>query len=116
MAQESSGIVVYISSDEMGRGDAQLGRRLMATFLDTLSNFASAISHLVFVNAGVKLAVEGSPVLEQLQVLERGDITILCCGTCLNFFGIKDGLRAGTVSNMQAILETLTGAKKILSP
>jgi selenium metabolism protein YedF len=108
--------VVYIAAEGMGRGDDELGHTLMAAYLDTLSQFAREISHVIFVNAGVKLTVDGSPVLEELQQLERVGVAILACGTCLNHFGIKDRLRVGSVSNMYAILETLSGADKVMSP
>jgi selenium metabolism protein YedF len=108
--------VVYISSEGVGRGDEQLGSILMAAYLDTLSQFATQISHVIFVNAGVKLAVEDSPVLEQIQGLERVGVQISCCGTCLRHFGVQEKLKAGSVSNMYAILEVLSAAGKVMSP
>jgi selenium metabolism protein YedF len=109
-------IAVYVSSETMGRGDEELGSALMAAFLDTLSQFKGEISHAIFVNAGAKLAVEGSPVLEQLRLLEQTGVEVLVCGTCLNHFGIKDRLAVGSVSNMYAIIETLSKAGKIIRP
>jgi selenium metabolism protein YedF len=108
--------VLLVSSEGMGRGDDELGATLMAAFLDTLSHFQGEISHGLFVNAGAKLTVEGSPVLEQLRQLEELDVEMLTCGTCLNFFGIKDQLAVGTVSNMVAIVEALTKAERIIRP
>ncbi|MBW2454349.1 MAG: sulfurtransferase-like selenium metabolism protein YedF [Deltaproteobacteria bacterium] len=108
--------VVFLSSEGMGRGDETLGGTLMAAFLDTLSQFKGEISHVLFVNAGAKLAVEGSPVLAQLQQLEQIGVKLLVCGTCLNYFDIKDQLAVGTVSNMVAIVETLSRADRVISP
>jgi len=109
-------LAVYISSEGMGRGDEELGAILMAAFLDTLSHFKGQISHAIFVNAGAKLAVEGSPVLEQVRQLEQVGAEVLVCGTCLNHFGIKDKLAVGRVSNMYAIIETLSKAGRIIRP
>lgn len=109
-------MVVYVSSEGMGRGDDELGAVLMEAFLDTLSQFKGEISHAVFVNAGAKLAVEGSPVLEQVRQLEELDVQVLVCGTCLNHFGIKDKLAVGKVSNMYSIIETLSKAGRIIRP
>jgi selenium metabolism protein YedF len=109
-------LVVYVSSEGMGRGDDQLGAVLMAAFLDTLSQFKGEISHAVFVNAGARLAVEGSPVLEQVRQLEELGVEVLVCGTCLNHFDIKDKLAVGSVSNMYAIIETLSKAGRIIRP
>jgi selenium metabolism protein YedF len=108
--------VVYIGSDTMGRGDDDLGRKLMKVYLDTLSHFAREISHLIFVNSGVKLAVEGSPALDHLRDLADMGVEILSCGACLDHFGLKEKLAAGVVSNMYAILEVKLRAGRILSP
>jgi selenium metabolism protein YedF len=109
-------MVVYISSRGMGRGDDELGAVLMEAFLDTLSQFKGDLSHAIFINAGVKLAVQGSPVLQQLRQLEDLGVQLLVCGTCLNHFGIKEKLAVGSVSNMYAIIETLSKAGRIIRP
>jgi selenium metabolism protein YedF len=109
-------MVVYIASEGMGRGDEALGVELMSKFLDTLSHLKDRISHLIFVNAGAKLVVEGSPVLEQLQHLEGVGVELLACGTCLNHFGITDKVAVGSVSNMVAILDTLSEAGTVIRP
>ena len=109
-------LVVYISSEGMGSGDEALGGTLMAKFLDTLSLFKGQVSHLLFVNGGAKLTVAGSPVLPQLRQLEELGAKVWVCGTCLTHFGIQEQLAVGSVSNMVAILETLSGAGRILQP
>lgn len=109
-------MVIHVSSMGMGRGDEELGAVLMAAFLDTLSQFASEISHALFVNAGAKLAIEGSPVLEQIRALEQMGVTVLVCGTCLNHFQVKEKLAVGSVSNMFAIIETLAQAGRVIRP
>jgi selenium metabolism protein YedF len=108
--------VVYIGSESVGRGDDTLGATLMAAFLDTLSHFRDEISHVIFLNGGARLAVEGSPVLEQVRQLEQMGAQVLVCGTCLNYFGLKEKLAAGKVSNMYAIIETLSRAGRIIRP
>jgi selenium metabolism protein YedF len=108
--------VVYVTSEGMGRGDEELGATLMAAFLDTLSQFKGELSHAIFLNAGAKLAVEGSPVLEQIRQLEEVGVEVLVCGTCLDHFGIRDRLAVGSVSNMYAIIETLSRAGRIIRP
>ncbi len=115
-ATSAANLVVYVSSEAMGRGDDQLGAILMAAFLDTLSQFKGTISHAIFINSGAKLTVQGSPVLEQVRQLEELGVQILICGTCLNYFGIADQLAVGSVSNMYAIIETLAQAGRIIRP
>jgi len=113
---QKKNMAIYITSEFMGQGSDELGQILMSAYFETISHFATEISHIILVNSGVKLAVEGSEVLEQIQELEKMDIEILVCGTCLNFFKIKDQLRAGTVSNMYTILESMSKTDRILSP
>ena len=112
----TEGTAVYINSLSMGRGDDQLGEKLMGVYLDTLSNFARDITHLILVNSGVKLACRGSDSLEQLKNLEGTGIKILSCGTCINHFNLKEELAAGKISNMVEIQEVLLNSKKILTP
>ncbi len=100
----------------MGSGDDTLGEKLMGVYLDTLSNFANEVSHIILVNSGVKLACQGSGSIEQLQNLSGTGIKILSCGTCLDFFEIKDRLEAGSVSNMFDIIEAMKNSRMTLSP
>lgn len=115
-AGATAGTVVYVSSTGMGSGDEELGATLMAAFLDTLSQFRGRLSHAIFVNGGARLAVTGSPVLDQIRQLEELGVEVLVCGTCLNHFGIMDELAAGKVSNMYDIIETLSKAGSIMRP
>jgi selenium metabolism protein YedF len=109
-------LVVYVSSTGMGRGDEELGAILMSKFLDTLAQFKDELSHVILVNGGARLVAEGSPVLEQLRQLEQVGVEVLACGTCLDHFGIKDRIAVGSVSNMVAIIETLSRAGRTIKP
>ncbi|MDD5524859.1 MAG: DsrE family protein, partial [Smithella sp.] len=63
-----------------------------------------------------KLIVQGSEVLDDLKQLESEGVQLLVCGTCLNYFEIKDKIAAGTVSNMYDIVETMSRAGRLLVP
>jgi selenium metabolism protein YedF len=110
-----SPVVVAVSSDRMGRGDDQLGEVLLRNFLHTLGKVTSPPDTLIFFNSGVKLAVAGSPALEDLGRLEARGVRILLCGTCLGHFELKDKVAAGEISNMYAIAETMLGAAKVVN-
>lgn len=114
-ASASRSMVVCISSEALGRGDDELGRRLMDSYLDTLAQFAQRISHLIFINTGVRLVIEGSPVLDEIQDLEGMGVRVLSCGTCLNHFGIAERVKVGSISNMMEILEILSKAAKVIN-
>ncbi len=108
-------LVVAISQDRMGSGDPELGAVLIRSFLHTLNEIHPLPKIMIFFNTGVRLVVEGSPVLEDLQTLQRQGVQMLACGTCLGYFGLKEKLAVGEVSNMYTIAETLLGAGKVVT-
>ena len=109
-------IVFLIASDQVGRGNEELGKTLMRSFLHTLTETAPKPETVIFINSGVKLVIEGSPVLESLDKLEKAGVNLLVCGTCLNYFELRDKLKQGKVSNMYEIVEQMLGAEKVIAP
>jgi len=107
--------VVVIPSDTMGRGEPELGRILIKSFVYTLTQVEPLPQTIILFNTGVRLATQGSPVLSDLQVLAEKGVEILACGTCLDYFQLKDQLAVGTISNMYTIAETLLSAGHVVS-
>lgn len=112
---DASGLVVAIGSDRMGRGDDELGRTLMKSFLFSLAEADIPPEHIVFFNSGVHLACEGSAALDDLAALAAKGVTINACGACLDYYGKTERLRAGAVTNMFAILQTMSRAKRLIN-
>lgn len=110
------GLVVVLSSDQMGGGSEELGKALMKGFVVAVTKLDRLPETILLYNGGAKLAVEGSDSLADLKALEEQGVEILTCGTCLNFYGITDQLGVGNVTNMYEIAEKLTGAKSIVKP
>lgn len=108
--------VVFVASDQMGHGDPQLGHILLKNFFFTLAENAAAPDLLLFVNGGAKLTVAGSDVLEPLQKLVDLGADVATCGLCLEFFGLKDALTVGRVTNMLEIATSLQNAGRIIRP
>jgi selenium metabolism protein YedF len=109
-------VAVYINSQFMGVGDDALGAILMRSFLKTLLDMEIKPSRLILVNSGVRLATEGSEVLETLRSLSEKGIEILSCGTCLDFYGLKEKLKVGKISNMYDIAQSLLEADRLIRP
>jgi selenium metabolism protein YedF len=107
--------VVVFSEEIMGRGNEELGRILMKAFLNTLAESDSLPWRLVFFNRGVMLATEGAETATALKNLDKLGVEILVCGTCVDFFGVKEKVAVGTVSNMYEILTTLIMATNTVS-
>jgi selenium metabolism protein YedF len=114
-APAGGSLVLTISSETMGRGDDELGQILIRGFFHALGQTSPRPDTIIFFNSGVKLVVEGSPVLEDLQALCEQGIELLACGTCLGHFLLKDKVVAGEVSNMYTIAETLMRAGKVVN-
>lgn len=110
------GMVVVLASDEMGQGDAVLGRLLMKGFVYALTQQDKLPETVLLFNGGARLSCEGSDSLEDLKELEAQGVEILTCGTCLNHYGIGEKLSVGSVTNMYEIVERMTGAGKLVRP
>jgi selenium metabolism protein YedF len=106
--------VIFIASDEMGRGDAKLGQILMKNFIFTLIESDTSPDAIYFVNNGVKLTVGGSDVIEPLAELANRGVDIASCGLCLEFFNVKETLAVGRISNMLELINALEGAGNII--
>ena len=108
--------VVVVPSDKMGDGDDELGHILMKSFLFAVTQLDELPEKMVFYNGGAKLTVEDSPALEDLQDLVEQGVEIMTCGTCLDFYGIKDKLAVGTVTYMYSIVRTRQQAGRVIRP
>jgi selenium metabolism protein YedF len=100
----------------MGKGNDELGTVLMKSFIHTLTESEKLPATMIFYNTGVKLAVKGSDVIDDLKKLEEKGIEILVCGTCANFFKIKDDIAAGVISNMYDIAGRMMSSGRLLMP
>jgi len=101
---------LLVSTDKLGFGDDKLGDMLMKSYIFALSEADLIPNDLLFINGGVKLTIEDSPVLDSLKKLISRGTNILVCGTCLDFFDIKDKLSIGEITNMYTIVELMNNA------
>ena len=99
--------VFLIQSEELGRGDEQLGSMLMANFFRLLGENEDQPGSIVFWNTGVRLACEGSPVLNRLKLLEEQGVELLACTTCLEYFELTDKLAVGKPTNMVKTIQSM---------
>ena len=110
------GLTAVISSEAMGQGDDRLGKILMKSFLFALTQQDILPETVLLYNGGAFLSCEGSESLEDLKKLEELGVEILTCGTCLDFYGLKEKLAVGGISNMYEIVEKQCRAHTILRP
>ena len=110
------GMLVVLSGNQMGTGDPRLGTSLMKAFVFALTKQDQLPDTILCYNTGAYLSCEGADTLEDLKLLESEGVTILTCGTCLDFYGLKEKLAVGTVTNMYDIVERMENAAQIIKP
>lgn len=109
----SKQMTIAIGSNVMGKGEEELGKILMKSFIYTVKETAPYPGNIVFYNSGVYLTCEGSPVLDDLLALIEEGVEIQSCGTCLDYYNLKDKLVLGDISNMYSIYEKMKNANTI---
>ena len=110
------GMLVVLSANTMGTGDSKLGTSLMKAFVFALTRQDQLPETILCYNTGAYLTCEGADTLEDLKLLESEGVTILTCGTCLDFYGLKEKLAVGGVTNMYDIVERMETASSIIRP
>ena len=89
---------------------------LMKAFLKTLLDLEKTPDRLILINSGVRLASEGSQVLDALKSLSEKGAKIVSCGTCLDFYKLKEKMSVGTISNMYDIIQSMLQADRLIRP
>jgi selenium metabolism protein YedF len=109
--------VLLLTADVLGQGDEALGKLLMKNYLFAVTEDAAYKKPevVLLINRGVLLAVEGAPTSQQLAQLAAGGTAILACGTCLDYYQVKDKLAAGEASNIYTIRDYLTGEHQVIT-
>jgi selenium metabolism protein YedF len=108
--------LLYLNSDEMGRGDSDLGRRLLIVFLENLANSNTSIDLVGCLNSGVSLTTQDGPELDALRLLEKKGAKIASCGTCLDHLNIRDDLKIGIIGNMEMTVDVMGSADRVIAP
>jgi len=108
-------VLVLVTSDTLGSGDDELGRKLMIAYLKTIKEMGPELWQLIFVNGGVKLTTSSSPVLQEIQGYEESGTIVLACGTCLEHFGITEEKQVGGTTNMLDIISATQVADKVIT-
>ena len=87
----------------------------MVNFIRTLKEMGPELWRLVFVNNGVKLTIDGSEVLADLEEFEETGLRVLVCGMCLDHFNLLERKQVGETTNMLDIVTAMQLADKVIS-
>lgn len=110
----SNSMALLISSDKLGKGSEELGTMLMKSYLYALTEVKPYPEAILLMNEGVKLATVNEDAVKNLVLLEQAGVEIMVCGTCLDYYGLKDSLKVGIVGNMYGIVEKMNLANKVI--
>ncbi|MBB6715683.1 sulfurtransferase-like selenium metabolism protein YedF [Clostridium gasigenes] len=107
-------LTIVVASNLLGEGDSNLGELLMKSYIYSLSESVNLPDNLIFINSGVKLTCQGSKVIDSLTSMKEKGVNILDCGTCLDFYGLKEKLLVGDVGNMYLIVQLMNESKNTI--
>ncbi|PKM89685.1 MAG: sulfurtransferase-like selenium metabolism protein YedF [Firmicutes bacterium HGW-Firmicutes-12] len=107
--------VLLVTSKGIGKGEEKLGVKLLASYFHVLDEGVELPTHILFMHEGVKLVAEDTPVLSVLQNIVAKGVEIISCGTCLDYFNIKDQVKVGKIGNMYETKDILAGAGKVIN-
>ena len=115
LRKNSSSTMVVINSNGMGSAEDPLRQKLVRLYLTMLQENEFYPGAIAFYADGVKLVVEGSPVLDLLKALESKGVRLIICSTCLQYHGLADKLVVGVVGGMNDIVLAQWMASKVIT-
>jgi hypothetical protein len=101
---------LMINAESMGQGDWDLGKTLLKKFLGQIVASDETPTGIALMNSGVKLVCSQSPVLEELQALEKRGTNISSCITCLEFYDLIGDVQVGIQGNMRMYVQYMFDA------
>jgi hypothetical protein len=111
----SSSTVILVSNDGMGSAEEALRHKLLGVYLTMLQENGFYPGAICFYAGGVKMVIEGSPVLDKLHGLEDKGVRLIICSTCLQYYGLMDKVAVGIVGGMNDILLAQWMANKVIT-
>lgn len=112
--EEEKEIVILVTSDKFGEGNEKLGRRLMTSYFDTLSEEDKLPKKIIFINGGIKLISEGSEVLEGIKLLVEKGVEIYASRVCVDEYDLRDKILFGKNIDMSEIIEFMNDSEQVI--
>ncbi len=106
---------IIINSDALGKGDEELGKKLIGAFLRKLWVQTELPEMIVCYHSGVKLVALGSPVLDVLHGLYEKGVEIVACGTCMEYYELDQHIEVGRITDMVEIVSIMMGFEKVIT-
>ena len=107
--------LLVITSSEIGTGETDLGAKLTDLLFKVFSESTQQPARIIFLNSGIFLTTEGSPIVDKLHALEDGGTEIVSCITCLNYFDRMEKVIVGRPGDMKDTVDALQNHRKVIS-
>lgn len=107
--------ILVFTRNGLGHAPDDLQQKLAVKFLQLNLDANTLPAKILFYTEGVKLACEGSPVIDTLRAMKDRGVELILCSTCLDFYGLRKKVAVGIVGGMPDIIEAMNGAGKVIS-
>lgn len=105
---------ILVMSELFGNGDESLSRMLMKSYFYSLTESITFPSNIIFINSGVKLLTKDGGILNSIEHLKNRGVSLFACGTCVDYYGLKDLIKYGEITNMYVISEILNNSDSVI--
>lgn len=110
---KASDTVILINNYGMGKSDEALQLKLLAKYLQLVTDGGLLPNSICFYADGVKCTTAESPVLSQLKEIEEKGVRLIVCSTCLEHLDLTPSI--GIVGGMPDIIEAQFNAEKVIT-
>ena len=93
----------------------ELGSQMIGSFLRKLCQADTKPDAILFYGTGVRLLADGSTVLDALEILWKGGVDLIACGTCVGYLEIRDKMKIGRTSDMKEVVAMFMTAEKVIT-
>jgi len=108
-------LLVVFTNSEIGQGPSDLGERLAGLWLGCMAKEGRRPARMIFLNSGIFLTTEGSPVLDALREIEAGGTEIVSCITCLTYHDRMERVAVGTAGDMKGTCADMFRFPKVVT-
>ncbi|NTW05943.1 MAG: sulfurtransferase-like selenium metabolism protein YedF [Peptococcaceae bacterium] len=113
-SENVTGLVYLITSNFLGQGSPDLGEVLMSSMLVSINELNPAPRAILFINTGIMLTCHDSRNMDILKSLAGKGTEMISCGTCLDYYKLRENLKIGRIGNMLEINNLLVEADKVI--
>jgi len=106
---------LFVTGKGIGKGNEILAEKLMYSYFYSLSEGDDLPTHVLFLNEGVRLTTEDTPLIQILQKLADRGVTLYSCGICLDYYNVTNELKVGEIGNMYLNMELMAKTNKVIT-